>query len=194
MTTGEIDTGALQAMLDRHAIHEVILRFGRASDRADLAMLQSCYHPDAFEDHGYFRGNAWEFAEQAAALAADRHPDGGTHYLGTPFIELDGDRAYCETYVQAVMRTRDDGGRLFLIFSGRYLDTFERRDGEWKIAQRITVKDFASTERPEEPTWSVGDGREPVFVEGTQDGRDPVYALRDPAALRSSRRGVTTAE
>lgn len=187
--TAPIEDAEIRGLLDRQAIHEVILRFGRASDRADLEQLKSCYHPDAYEDHGYFQGNAWEFVEQAVTLADERHAGGGTHYLGTPLIDLDGDRAYAETYVQAVMRSSDSSGPLHFIFSGRYLDSFERRHGQWRIAQRITVKDYVGTERPVEPAWPVGDGADPSFIEGTQDYRDPVYLLKDPSALRRAPRG-----
>jgi hypothetical protein len=177
---------ALQELLDRQAIHDVILRCGRAADRADLAMLTSCYHLDAYEDHGYFRGNAIEFAAQALTLQRERM-DGGSHLMGSPFIELDGDRAFVETYVHAVMRSHDDEVRLHLTFAGRYLDTFERRNGEWRIAQRVVVVDYAVTDRPSSAVWPWGAGDDPVFAVGTQDERDPVYLLTDPDALRGER-------
>lgn len=167
---------ALRRLLDREQIEDVLRRFGRGSDRADLELLKSCYHPDAYEDHGYFQGNAWEFCEQAVAHADERHPDGGSHFMSSPSIEFDGDRAWCETYVQAVMRTTDAQGRLHLTFAGRYLDTFEKRRGEWRIARRVTVCDYALSERPDAPDWlSTG---EPVLQMGTQGRDDPVYRLR----------------
>ena len=48
---------------DREAIREVIHRYCQAVDRCDLEMLKSCYHADGYDDHGFFAGNAHEFAE-----------------------------------------------------------------------------------------------------------------------------------
>jgi hypothetical protein len=177
---------AIAQLVDRQQIADVILTAGRAGDRADLELLKGCYHPDAYEDHGYFRGNAWEFAEQALALQVQRYMS-ANHYLSAPLIQLDGDRAYAETYVQAVMIGEGDGGRHTLVFAGRYLDAFERRDGRWRIAQRITVSDYATTEQLGGPQWPWGD--EPVFVVGTQGKTDPAYLLTAPERLREARRG-----
>jgi hypothetical protein len=178
-------TRAVAELTDRQQITDVILTAGRAGDRADLEQLKACYHPDAYEDHGYFRGNAYEFAEQAVKVQVGKY-ESGSHFLSPPLIELDGDRAYVETYVQAVMIGHDDEGRHTLVFAGRYLDTFERRDGRWRIAQRITVNDYATTERLPGATWPWGE--DPVFVVGTQDARDPVYLLRSPEDLRTAPR------
>lgn len=172
-------------LVDRQQIADVILTLGRASDRADLELIKQCYHPDAYEDHGYFQGDAWEFAERAARLQVERY-DVAVHCLSPPLIELDGDRAHAETYVQATMVGTDEEGRHTLVFAGRYLDAFERRDGRWRIAQRITVNDYATTERLPGATWPWGE--DPVFVTGTQDRSDPVYLLAKPDELRRAPR------
>src|SRR5258706_5802187 len=146
-------TAGLRRLRDRHEIGDVIRRCGRASDRADLEMMRSCYHPDAFENHGYFRGNAWQFVEQAMRLAAVRHPDGGSHFLGMPSIELDGDFATSETYVRAIMRTRDEAGHHSLLFARRYLDTVTRRHDGWRIQARVGVYDYGGKDANADPAW-----------------------------------------
>jgi len=173
-------------LVDRQQIADVIVTAARAGDRADVELMKDCYHPDAYEDHGYFRGNAHEFVDQALKLQVERYQS-ANHWLNPPLIQLDGDRAYTETYVQATMIGNEDAERRTLGFAGRYLDTFERRDGRWRIAQRITVCDYVTSERLSGPQWPWGD--EPVFVVGKQGKGDPAYLMAQPAALRDAPRG-----
>ena len=43
-------------LVDRHEIHQVLLRYARGLDRLDNALARSCYWDDAIEDHGHFVG------------------------------------------------------------------------------------------------------------------------------------------
>ena len=60
------------------------------------------------------------------------------------FIELDGDIAHSEAYVCAggpLVAPAANGGTQVRVIYGRYIDRFEKRNGEWRIVQRIVVKD-----------------------------------------------------
>src|SRR5581483_11030852 len=65
------------------------------------------------------------------------------HHITTHSCELDGDVAHTESYILFVHRRGD--GRTVLFGGGRYIDRFERRDGEWRIALRRLVMDFSAT-------------------------------------------------
>ena len=53
---------ALQTLIDKQALHELVLRYCRACDRRDFVLLRSLYHDDAIDDHGaMFCGSADEF-------------------------------------------------------------------------------------------------------------------------------------
>src|SRR5258706_6610468 len=56
---------ALARLLAKDAITEVLNRFARGADSADLALIRSVYWPEATDDHGNFSGNAMEFADHA---------------------------------------------------------------------------------------------------------------------------------
>ena len=43
---------AVQALLDKQEITELLTRYLRSVDRGDVATLGSCYLPGATEDHG----------------------------------------------------------------------------------------------------------------------------------------------
>lgn len=50
--TPPVPPEALAQMLDRQQIEDVLVRYSRAVDRADIELLRSRYHGEAVEDHG----------------------------------------------------------------------------------------------------------------------------------------------
>jgi hypothetical protein len=168
----------IDAMLDKHCIREVLARYARGIDRADGALLASCYHPDAIEEHGgTFTGNARSYIEQAIPKVMQMGPM--QHLLGNCYIRLDGDVAHVETYVWTFARVaRSDGTDCDTFTGGRLLDRFERRDGHWKIAHRRTVFDWNRDVPPAEG-WCLGRFQPgtPGMLQGCKGPGDPSYAV-----------------
>ncbi len=48
-----------------------------------------------------------------------------------------GDEAHAETYFLSVIRT--DGADQLMLTGGRYVDRLEKREGDWRIANRVVV-------------------------------------------------------
>ncbi len=132
--------GRLQELQDREAIREVIHRYCQAVDRCDLDMLKGCYHADGYDDHGFFAGNAHEFAEYVIPVL--EQIDSSCHAITNTRIQLEGDRAACQSQWSVVHRMRSDKGFTDWWHQGRYIDVFEKRDGEWKILHRVIANDF----------------------------------------------------
>ena len=130
----------LGELMDREAIREVIHRYCQAVDRCDLAMLKSCYHPDGFDDHGFFAGNAHEFAEYVIPVL--EQIDSSVHAITNTRIEIQGERAACQSQWSVIHRLRREKGFADFWHQGRYLDVFEKRDGEWRILHRVLANDF----------------------------------------------------
>lgn len=171
MTAADLRPRALDAsdVADRLALQHLAHAYCHAVDRGDFALLRSLYHDDAVDDHGaMFRGTADEYVawlpRMLAGLEATRHEITGMLFL------VDGDRAQGELVSTAYHRTRD--GREIVV-SGRYLDTYARRDGVWRILHRSLVMD-GFLERPAQPA-------EGFIGKGVPWGRpgpdDPVYSL-----------------
>lgn len=138
---------ALRDLLDRRAIWECLLRYARGVDRFDAELIRSAFHDDALDDHGKFVGDAAEFVEWAVGQHTHAHL-GHLHNLFNHTCELDGDVAHTETYFMFAGMNRE--GRPLVLNGGRYLDRFERRDGEWRIAYRTLMRDWGMlTERPD---------------------------------------------
>ncbi len=135
----------LRRLADKDAIRDVLYRYCRGIDRCDEALIRSVYHPGATDDHGAFSGPAEAFAAWVVPMLR-RDFAATAHTLGNVLIELDGDAAHVETYFHAFHRVaRPDGDRDFRV-GGRYVDRFERRAGEWKIAARTVVFDWTRVE------------------------------------------------
>jgi hypothetical protein len=162
---------SIEELLDREAIRAVLARYCRAIDRLDAELLETVYHPGALEHHGAFRGDA-ETWRKRALKGIPENLERMRHLLGSTMIELDGDVAHAETYFTAgcVLRERSEGNRLLRVIDGRYVDRFERRNGDWRIVRRTVVKDYTNVR-------VLNDPEEPYPM--SQWGRDdPVYQLR----------------
>lgn len=135
----------LQRLLDEAAIQRALVRYCRGVDRGDEELIRSAYWPDATDDHGAYKGSAAEFASyvvralNARALATQ-------HGLGQVTIELSGTLAHVESYVVARHKAQRDGKLVLETFGGRYVDRFEKRAGEWRIASRQVLHDWSKLE------------------------------------------------
>jgi ketosteroid isomerase-like protein len=121
----------VQLLLDEAAIARVVHRYAAAVDRRDWERVRSCYHPDAREDRGTFRGGVDDFLAWLAAAVAPLVSM--VHHITTVTADVRGDVADVESYCLAQHAGPD--GRTALIHC-RYVDRFARRGGEWRIAAR----------------------------------------------------------
>jgi hypothetical protein len=149
---------ALQDMIDREAIRLCLARLARGEDRRDATLIQSCWWPDAHFDFGIKSG---DFAAYLAWVVPGAQAVRNTqHFLGQSHFERssDGDDNLwlVETPMLSPHRiaTGADSARDICI-AGRYLDRFVRRDGEWRIAERLLLYDW-SQDFGAAADWSQG--------------------------------------
>jgi len=157
-------------------IRQCLARYCRGVDRRDIKLLKSVYHPDATDNHGTFNGKAHDFAEYLMNEMKDS-PGFGTHQVTITYIKLHGaDSADTESYYLAHHPLIDakTGERQLLHTGGRYIDHFERRNGEWKIARRLCTIDWSRRHLPGE-TWEI----QSQFVKVGAVGEDPSYTQFD---------------
>ncbi|MCX7865136.1 MAG: nuclear transport factor 2 family protein [Novosphingobium sp.] len=162
---------ALQRLLDEAAIRKVHMRYCRGIDRADFDLIRSCYHPDAIDDHGDYVGDVDGFIEYCRAGLPNFLST--THFTGNQIIEIEGNTAWAETYAQAwhrVAPVRPGEPMKDLVVNTRYIDRFEKRYGEWKIAHRKVVVDSDRVDIVAE-RW-VPDSQ----LRAARDRSDPSYA------------------
>jgi SnoaL-like domain len=166
---------ALQSLLDREAIRECIFRYCRGIDRADEAALRGSYWPDASDRHGPYQGSANDFIE--AALPKLREGGRLIHHVGNLSIELRGNRAAVETYFLAWQRDRrPDGSEHETFLAGRYVDRFDKRGDEWRVAARVVVYDWVQPMGPA-PAAPEAERFGPRLPLGAPKPDDPWYVL-----------------
>jgi len=125
--------GRLQRLLDMEDIREVMRRYTRGLDRHDEEVMASAFWADAEINYlNDFSGNTAEFVAWGNRWHDDRYVV-HQHHITNVNITLDGDSAHVVSYVIYMLRQIDDQQS---IGSGRYIDQFERRDGEWRISVR----------------------------------------------------------
>ncbi len=160
----------LAALADRAEIEDVVRRYARGIDRRDFALVRSCYHPDATDEHGSFSGTVDEYLAWVDALTARYTMT--MHLIGGVLVDLAGDVAAAETTGVAIHRSDDPAPHLNLATGFRYLDRFERRDGRWAIAARTALGEW-SIAIPAEAWWEIPADH----PRGRRDGMDPLVAL-----------------
>jgi len=135
----------LQHVADRLAIAEVLARYCRGIDRCDRDELTQVFTDDARIDYG---DGAKPLGETVAGLMAGLGAMRLTHHnIGNVICEIAGERARAETYCVALHilpgnAPDEASGDIEMVVGGRYLDTLVKRDGAWKIAERLYVMDW----------------------------------------------------
>ena len=130
--------GALQLLLDEAACTRLLMAYGRAADWQDGEALEALFWPDAHIDLGFFKGsgaNLPAFMMKNAALSERRF-----HLTANVHTQVDADMATSDSYaITHAVGADSNGGQVRQIFFGRYLDRFERRNGAWRISERIYI-------------------------------------------------------
>jgi hypothetical protein len=166
-------TQILEELADRESIRECLYRYTRGVDRLDADMVRSAYWPDATDTHLDFKGNAEQFI--AWAFPIMRTMDQTMHMVGNILIAIRGDRADVESYFHGYHRLTKEGRKIDIIGCGRYLDRFERRGVEWRIAERLVMTDWFR-EYPDSADWSKGPFGQRIDLGGRYP-EDPSYSV-----------------
>jgi hypothetical protein len=166
-------TDALQQLIDRQAIVDVVLRYCRGIDRFDLELVRACYHEDATDEHGTFTGTRDEYVDWVAGVLT--RFTGTMHVVANQLVEVDSDDARSETYGVAYHWGEPPGDPRRNFTTGfRYVDRFARREGIWRIVRRVAVREWTHVV-PADQQMDIPperDGRR-----GRRDRDDPSYEM-----------------
>lgn len=136
-------------------IQKVIALYSHALDRRRWGLLEHVFHDDAKYGFGDIAGSWRDFVVAARSIVDPLGPT--QHLVSNVMIEVDGDTAHVESCLNGYHEIPADyppglntngifydrpGERYVSIVGGRYIDRFERRDGEWRIAQRAGLYDW----------------------------------------------------
>lgn len=183
-----------ERLADRAQIQDALYRWCRAVDRLDYEAIRGVFHPDAVDSHGMFEGGV----DGLIGWLRERHRTMpfAMHSISNMLIEFAGrDLALVETYCLVVQRHSAEGAASLAAIAGkeashgrpvdvlacaRYVDRFERREGEWRIAHRKVVWDYVTMNQvPESAAELSGD-----WTVGRRDAGDYIYRARNEIGLK----------
>lgn len=174
--TSQTEASAIVELLDRQAIRDLMAQYARGIDRMDWELVRSCYHHDAHDDHGAYRGDVDGFIDFLASDAVLAGFHCTMHDMGNQHVDLDGDSAHAETYCVAYHRTLPSHPwrEADVTIGLRYVDRLEKRDGRWGIVDRVVVHEWA---------------RKDPLTEAVDLGVDSEWGRRDRSDLSYRRAG-----
>jgi ketosteroid isomerase-like protein len=132
----------LQAIEDRNAILDTLMRYGNALDYGDVERLVDCFTEDAVRETWRPDGtcNRWEGAAgtREFAMTHSHAPEKyHKHLILNTIVELYGDAAEVDSYMFRF--DAGSGDKSYVWGFGRYLDSMRRdADGRWRIHKRVT--------------------------------------------------------
>jgi hypothetical protein len=131
-------TLSLQQVSDRIEINDLLIRYTRAIDQKDWALLDTVFTPDAEIDYVASGGIRGAYAEVRAWLAKVLALFPVTvHYVTNSEVVLQGDRAAARTAVYNPMFLGNaEGGRDHFTVGAYYVDELVRTAAGWRIAKR----------------------------------------------------------
>jgi hypothetical protein len=140
----------IREISDRIQIQDLLVRYTRACDAKDWALLDTCFTPDAHVDYTATGGTKGSYPEVrewlAKALAAFPIT---VHYITNSTVELDGDRASARTLVYNPMFFANPDGSLHEFTVGAtYVDELVWTAEGWRIARRVEEAGFLSGTLP----------------------------------------------
>jgi len=179
-----VDAKALQNLIDREAIRDLVLCYSRAIDRKDVGLLRDLYTEDATDTHGdSFDGNAEDYCKFIEGSLPFMTYSG--HHACNHMIEVQGDEGNGEVYAIAwhiLPDQNNPGKRVEDIMLVRYIDNYRRcADGKWRFSKRVVTYDVQS-QRPfdggglmalgaADPSYEVC--KMPFFQRGARAGSIP---------------------
>lgn len=169
MTTTE---RLLADLLAKSEIHDQMMRYCRGVDRGDESLVAGAFHPDAEQVHGSTSLVGRAIVDAIVGGGAAIH--NVTHFVGNELIEVDGDVARCEFHFMSISVVDRGGQDATRIRAGRYIDSWARRGGVWRIARRVLVDDWSRVDVIVEAAVTPG----PTVTSGSRTPSDPVYSPR----------------
>ncbi|MDE2595930.1 MAG: nuclear transport factor 2 family protein [Sphingomonadales bacterium] len=167
----------LERLADLEEVRACLLRFCRGMDRFDRDLYLSAFWPDAEMAAGPYVGDVAGCYDWAMPMHRDwqilTH-----HSILNNTVDFAGDSAHSETYYIFVARNPPLPGadkETLMLAGGRYVDRFERRGGEWKIALRTNVIEWSG----DVPPVPLPFGDVPGIADNgvsARDKSDPSYA------------------
>ena len=132
---------AIQELVDKAAIRDVMARYSRGIDRRDSDLIASTFATDAYADYAEWDAQGIEEILKGLKWGIARS-ERSTHFMGDQEVQINADTAEVETYaiVYLVRKFEDTLG--LVILGLRYQDRMMRQNGRWLVQHRVLHFDW----------------------------------------------------
>lgn len=138
------DKEMIKELYDKECIKQKIYTYTRAVDRIDEELVKEVFTEDAEANYGYDKGKAIDVVGRI--LDMHRTYYSTSHQITNILLKVNGDKATSESYATCYVYFRDEQGETIPSYTAtRYLDKWERRNGDWKIVERVLAMDISNT-------------------------------------------------
>jgi hypothetical protein len=125
------------------AITRVLHSYAQGYDQGRLEQVRACYWDDATDEHtDVFSGTVDDYVQFLSEVRPRSTPS--SHFFMNVLIDVDlgsGTAEVVSDCLNALMQGSSDGGGTNpRLQSLRYIDFFERREGEWRILRRVVLR------------------------------------------------------
>jgi len=145
----------LAELLAKESIRDLTYRLAHAIDRRDWASMPAYFWPDAELEMEGGKALAPIFIARAKQAYEGARVGVTQHFIGNCLIVVTGRTAVAEIYHQAYHRVPLGDRDRDVLIGGRYIDSFEERNGEWRVSGRKVVFDWFR-EFADSGDWKTG--------------------------------------
>ncbi len=137
---------ALQQLLDRQQIDDLLTRYATAVDTKDWGLYETCFTEAAFIDYESAGGIKGKLPEVRAWLEETLAIFPMTqHVVCNRVVEVDGDTATARSVFYNPMGLPGEGSAKTLFFDGGYYnDRLVRTADGWRICERIEESSYST--------------------------------------------------
>jgi hypothetical protein len=156
--------GTVAWLRDRELIKDVYSRYAFGVDSINIDLLrESVFHPDCVIVGTMEEGSLDDYLQ---GLAESLPAYGVTmHFKGNQYVELEGDKAFVETWVIGYHVEKPGSPLQDLHLAVRYMDDMVRHGDDWRIIRRVLAKQWHTGPLPRP---LVGD---PPYPRGKHESR-----------------------
>lgn len=137
------DDAALHELREREALEDVLRRYSAGIFHKDSELIASCFTPDVHGEYHVARLPWSDGRDYIVNITKLTHAlKFGMQTRGQCLFDIQGDRAATELYTIVYQLPEVNGKVVQVLNANRYLDHFEKRDGQWLITDRVHAYDW----------------------------------------------------
>jgi hypothetical protein len=153
----------VQRLLDREAILELLVTYGRLLDKRDLVGYSKLFAADGVWEGGIGSAKGPAAIQQMlervyGRVEPGRFGSGAYHIMSDFIVDIDGDTA--TSFSRWTWVVEADDGKPAIQRSGHYEDKLVRERGEWRFKHRLTVTEMPTPQKDTEAQIFRRDHRE----------------------------------